>query len=256
MFTATLTTDYGNTEYYVASLKGNLLSACGEINIIDVTHNIPTFDIIRAAYQMKNVYGNFPPYTVHLCPINLRDGNKRLLLANRDNHFFVLPDNGLICLIFPDRIFDAYVINDLPKTFKYKDAYHKISEVCNHLKNGSKIESFATYTTSYYELNTMMPIVRGDSLVGQIIHMDNYMNLISNITKEMFYDLVENHRFLVQMRGLNIDKISANYEDVNEGDVLAMFNESDLLQISMNRNTKNNLLGYKIGDSILVDKKV
>lgn len=255
MFTATLTTDYGNTEYYVASLKGNLLSACGEINIVDVTHQIPTFDIIRAAYQMKNVYSNFPPYTVHICTINLRDANKRLLLVNRDNHFFVLPDNGLICLIFPDRKFEAYVINDLPKTFKYKDAYLKISEVCNKLKSGTAIEDFATYTTSYYELNTMMPIIRGDSLIGQIIHVDNYTNLISNITKDMFYELVGNHKFLVQMRGVMIDNISLNYEEVNEGDTLAMFNESNLLQISIHKNIKNNLLGMKIGDSIMVDKK-
>lgn len=254
MFTATLTTDYGNTEYYVASFKGNLISACGEINIIDVTHNIPTFDIIRAAYQIKNVYANFPPYTVHLCPINLRDGFKRLLIVNRDNHFFVLPDNGLICLIFPDRNFDAYVVNNLSKDFKYKDAYLKISEICNQLKAGTPIENFATYTNSYFELNTMIPIQRGDSLVGQIVHIDNYMNLISNITKDMFFDLVGNENFLVQMRGLNFNEISLNYEDVREGDALVMFNESDLLQVSINKNTENNLLGYKIGDSIMIDR--
>ena len=98
-----LTTDYGYTDYYAAALKASLLSQCNSLNIVDISHNIDTYDIIQGAFFLANTYQEFPEGCIHIVAINnFSDERLKLIVFERNKHYFIGPDNGIFSLIFSD----------------------------------------------------------------------------------------------------------------------------------------------------------
>ena len=97
----TLTTDYGYTDYYVAALKGKILSKSPLVQLIDISHNIESYDIIQGAYFVSQSIHSFPDNTIHLVAIsNYLEGNNRLIATRKNNQYFIGPDNGIFSLVF------------------------------------------------------------------------------------------------------------------------------------------------------------
>jgi hypothetical protein len=102
MSIVTLTSDYGTTDHYVASLKGRLLSLRPQLTIVDVSHNIHNFDIVQAAFVLKHAYLSFPKTAIHIALVHNSTGPQDLLCFERDGHYFIMPDNGLVTLLFEE----------------------------------------------------------------------------------------------------------------------------------------------------------
>jgi S-adenosyl-L-methionine hydrolase (adenosine-forming) len=253
MLLATLTTDYGLEDYYVASLKGSIYSACREVTLVDINHNIPKFDLLKAAFNLRLASMNYPEKTLHVCTINMKLGNNRFLLIERKNQLFLCPDNGLICLIFPDQKFNAYSIDVLQSDFTYRETNLLIGKVCEALNKGITPDKMGTLTTSYVVQTHLHPVSRENSVRGSVIYIDSFSNVIVNITREMFDEFVGHDKpYTIEFGRYRFNKISKNYSDVTAGEIACMFNEAGYLEIAMNEGKASTLLRMNIGDAVLV----
>src|SRR6267142_224487 len=97
----TLTTDFGNAEHYVAAIKGAILSVTTQIQIVDISHEVPPHDIAHAAYLVREAATTFPLRTVHVVVVDPGVGTaRRPIIAAANNQFFVGPDNGVFSLVY------------------------------------------------------------------------------------------------------------------------------------------------------------
>lgn len=249
----TITTDFGETDPYVASMKGVILSINPDARIVDVTHQIPASSIQEGALIIKEVYPYFPSGTVHLGVIDPGVGSKRRPIAIlADNHFFVGPDNGLFWPAIEKRknlrvvhlINKNYWMNKISSTFHGRDIFAPVSAYLSRGVNlsllGKKIDDPAT-------LESRLPLKKNGDLVGEVIRVDNFGNLITNITKEQLSPYLSCKGFTIKIGNLILKKISNTYNDVPEGRPLALVGSSDLLEISINMGKAANSLGEKLG---------
>ncbi|MGI6719228.1 MAG: SAM hydrolase/SAM-dependent halogenase family protein [Bacteroidales bacterium] len=259
----TLTTDYGNSSFYIGILKGVLYSNIENVEIIDITHDIPLYNIYIAAFIFKNSYEYFPKGTIHILDVyGEHSVNNNYLLLKHKGYYFLCADNGLASLIFDDGIDEIYKINttqeQIDSNFKTKDILLKIAiKIANNQnidKNVTKIKEFTI------ALNKINPPTINDnkSLVGSVVYIDNNYNAIINITKEKFLEFTKNKNFNISFNSISsTTKISKNYID-NEAnqyaDIKILFGSThNLMEIAIPNTNAAPLLGLKIGSTILIN---
>ena len=136
----TLTTDLGLKDYYVAGIKGHILSQLPDANIVDISHEIPAFNISVAAFCLKNCYYDFPKGSIHIIGVS-PEANEftRHVVIKYQNHYFIGADNGIFSLLFdeiPEVIFDLNIIsNEEKRTFPTKDIF--VSAACHIGRGGT-----------------------------------------------------------------------------------------------------------------------
>jgi len=248
----TLTSDYGTKDHFVAALKGQLYTANKDIIIVDINHEIDAFDVKSAAYVMKNGTSTFPKGSIHIASINNRDGNSRFLIVKRLERYYIVPDNGLITLMFEEEDFEAYAYERLPKMFSFAELHQSIGEIVKEIANDN-LESISVKTTSYKVLNNIQAIVMDNLIRASIFYIDGFRNAITNVRKETFDKFTEGKNFLISFRGYKIDTISKHYNDVSEGEALALFNEAGYLEIAVNKSNAEGLLGLEFGQLVMVE---
>jgi S-adenosylmethionine hydrolase len=244
----TLTSDIGNQDYLVAAIKAQLLKANPEFNIIDISHNIPPFNYPQAAYVCRNAVKNFPDYTYHLILVNLFDSKpEQLLLAYHRNQYFFCADNGLITMILEEKP-EMVIGLPLDKTVIKNTLYCSdvMAQAINQLAAGAAITSIGNPDASFVEKNPLRPMLSDHWIEGQIIFIDNFENVIVNITREQFEQQRKGRHFkIVFKRDEVIETISESYADVAEGEKLALFNSAGYLEIAINKGNAAGLFGLK-----------
>ena len=124
MLLVTITSDLGSSDPYLAVIKGSILLSASQASIVDISHDIPPFNLVSASYVFKNAWSAFPPNTVHLLCVHLAsEPNTRLLYFHHLNHHFFMPDNGLIRLIFDEVPEEVYTI---PTQQSLSNSYAKL----------------------------------------------------------------------------------------------------------------------------------
>ncbi len=247
-----LTTDYTKKEYHVGKLKGQLYSYNKDIIIVDINHQIEPFDVISASYNLKNAYTGFPDESIHIISVNVKDGNSRYLIAKKDSHYFILPDNGIITLMFPKEDFKAWVYSNLEKDFSYNDLHSTFPKIIDAIYK-NEIERIAVLTSSYKVLSSIQAFESEDGLRGSICYIDSFENVVVNISKEMFEKYVADRSFIISFNHYKISEISKHYSDVPEGEYVAIFNDAGLLEIGINKGNASGLLHLKFGSLVMVE---
>ncbi len=252
MALVTITSDLGTRDFYLAALKGAIITNCGYVNIIDVTHTIKPFDIKEAAYTVKSAFRYFPQGTIHIVHVNSTDGKEKLLLAVVDGHYFLSFDNGFLSLAFERMPHETYEVN--PELLEnnsllYEDA---IGKVVNLLLKEFRPSDFGHLTTETINFRLLQPITSPGSIRGTIINIDNFGNAVVNITRPMFDQFIGDKRFTILANVGSTKEISKKYSDVDEGDMLCLFNASGYLEIAINKGKAENLLGLKLDSPVLV----
>jgi len=257
----TLTTDFGESDPYVAMMKGVILFINPDARIIDITHQIPVRSIQEGGLIIKESYTYFPSGTVHIGVVDPEVGGKRRPIAVlADNRFFVGPDNGLFSTIIEthrhaDVIYlkeTKYWMPNISPTFHGRDIFAPIaahlSLGVNPFLMGEKIDN---PTTLAYPL----PRKNNSNLVGEIIRVDHFGNLITNITREHLTPFLSSKDLIIKVGSLTFKKISATYNDVPEGQPLALIGSSELLEIAINMgNAQNDLCEKcKIGTKVTIE---
>jgi len=256
----TLTTDFGESDPYVAMMKGVILSINTDAKIIDITHQIPAGSIQEGGSIIKESYKYFPSGTVHVGVVDPGVGGKRRPIAVLvEGYFFVGPDNGLFSTIIEtQRHTDIihlkekrYWMNSISPTFHGRDIFAPVaahlSLGVNPFLMGEKIDN---PTTLAYPL----PRESNSDLVGEIIRVDHFGNLITNITREHLSPFLASKDLIITVGRLTFKKISTTYNDVPEGQPLALIGSSNLLEIAVNMGKAKDYLGreYGVGTKITV----
>ena len=268
MSVITLTSDYGNKDYFISSIKGYIHTNLKLISIIDISHNITPFHLGECAYILRNSYPYFPEKTIHIIGLDSEfHGEKKHIITKVDNQYFIGTDSGLFSLIFQNKKIEKIIQIEFKQeikdsTFPMINVFAKIA--CEMI-NGKEIEEFGKETSSFLYNKESKPIIKIDEIkqtrtvVAEVIYIDRFGNAITNISKDFFDTNIGNKSFTILLRrNQKIELISKKYSDVPEGNILAIFNSAKLLEISiMRRNTSeigaNSLLGIKEKDSILID---
>ena len=244
----TLTSDIGNQDYLVAAVKAQLLQANPDFQVIDISHNIPPFNYPQAAYICRNAVRSFPPYTYHLILVNLFESKpEQLLLAFHREHYFLCADNGLLTMILEEKP-ELTIGIPLEKTVTKNTLYctEVMAKVVNQLASGQSIQSIGLADIEYIEKNPLRPMFSDDWIEGQIIFIDNFENVVVNITRSQFEEQRKGRHFkIVFKRDEVIESISESYADVPEGEKLALFNSAGYLEIAINKGNAAGLFGLK-----------
>lgn len=244
----TLTSDIGHQDFLVGAVKGQLLQANTNFSVVDVTHNLSPFNYPQAAYVCRNAIKNFSEGSFHLVMVNLFDEKpEHMLLAEHNGHYIGCADNGLITMIL-EEVPQKVVALPLEKTQQKNTLYCTsiFAKAFNAIIGGKKIEEVGDASVSIHVKNPLKPLLGNNWIEGQIIFIDNFENVIVNITKEEFEEQRRGRSFkIVFKRDEVIDRISETYADVTEGEKLALFNSAGYLEIAINKGNAAGLLGLQ-----------
>ena len=248
----TLTTEWKSDDIYYGIIKGKLSSMCPGVVVIDNAGNIPAFNISHASFIIRNTYNNYPKGSVHIiCVHSEARNNQDHLIVRAKEHFFIGTDNGIFNLILnsdPEEVIklDHNEISDELEIFARAAA--DLIAGKNPLQLGQSVNTLS-------ERVPLRATIDKDVIIGSIIFIDSYGNAISNITREVFYMVFEKkaYRILIQSNKNYTDKISLRYSDVPVGEMLARFNQLDLLEISINGANVAELLSLSIGSVLRID---
>jgi len=269
----TFTSDYGLVDHRVASVKGKILSLNEEINIIDISHQIQAYNLLQTAYIVRNSYSFFPKGTVHIISVDsFFTKDRKAILYKANGHFFIAADNGLLSLIFfdikPESVYEITLNNrfDDEVSFTSTDIF---APVAVHLHNGGLPEVIGRKFKSPKQLSFPRPVFNENEkmIMGEIMYIDNFGNVISNITRNFFEkNSVDYEGFLVKFRNLALTKIYNRYTDFvhdwskeheYHGKSAAIFNDEGLLELTIYKGNSLNgaktLFGLKVGESIYVE---
>jgi len=251
----TLTSDWGLKDHYTGAVKGVILTKMPEVRIVDISHNIPSFEIEQAAFVIKNSYANFPRGTVHILGINTEESDTYAhTVVEVDGQFFIGTDNGIFSLIFdqkPDKIVELNILQESDCfTFSSRDRFVKAAI---HLAQGKKIEELGNLKESIVEKILLKPVFNNDIIKGHVMYIDSYENIITNVSQSFFKEARKNRMFNIIFRSYEINKISRSYTDVAPGEIVALFDSSSYLEIAMNQGNAAGLLGLGIKDMIRIE---
>ncbi|MDW7731868.1 MAG: S-adenosyl-l-methionine hydroxide adenosyltransferase family protein [Methanolobus sp.] len=247
----TLTTDFGSL--YPAALKAVILGIESKATIVDISHSIARADIRAGAFALYSVVDYFPEGTVHVAVVDPGVGTQRnSIVISSGGQFFVGPDNGLMvpAALKLDglqvyRITNTGILGKVSATFHGRDIFARIG-AC--LAGGMSPEKVGEITEEYVHLDFGDVEIRDDCISGEVIYIDDFGNVITNIPEAAVTNLV---RF-----GENVKIFDRNvpflrtYALVREGELLALIGSHGFFEIAVNRGSATSVLGLKNGDMI------
>lgn len=258
----TLTTDLGLKDFYVPSIKGKIISSLNnDVTIVDISHEIPIFDITHAAFTVKNCYQDFPEGTIHIISVDSEVSAKtNALVAYVKGQYFITADNGIFSLLFerePEDVYEIKVTQDSDLlTFPTKNIFIKVA--C-HLARGGTPEVIGSRTTEIKRYQNFRAATTSHAIRGQVLYRDSYGNVTTNISKRLFQEIGRGRPFIIRFKTYEIKRISALYSSVPEGEKLALFNSTNHLEIAINRGvpggggSASQLLGLNVNEVVLIE---
>ncbi len=253
-----LLTDFGTKDYFVGAMKGAILSVNETAKIIDITHEIAAQDVRSASFTLRACYKDFPEKTIFTGVVDPGVGsNRRAILAQTDNYYFVAPDNGLLSFVFEAkadfRVFELtdekFFAENISRTFHGRDIFAPVSA---HLSNGVQPNEFGSEVKDFICLKTERPRKVSDRKIkAEITNIDRFGNLITNLEQT---DLPES--FTLEIGAKKIGKLQKIFAEAETGEVFMILGSAGFLEIAAFRASAANLLNAEIGQKILITKTV
>jgi len=209
----TITSDWGEKDPYSGAVKGTILSKMPEAVIVEISHRIPPFDVEQAAYILKSCYTSFPAGTVHIIAVNTEESDKFAhTVVKHSGQYFIGTDSGVFSLIFeeaPAQIGELTLNQDSDYfTFSSRDRFVSAAV---HLAAGKPMMDICDPKEKLLEKILLKPVVSDAEIKGHVIYIDNYENIISNISENQFKEIRKGRKFNIFFRSYNIRKISKSY---------------------------------------------
>ena len=244
----TLTTDFGLQDYLVAAVKGQLYSAMDNITIVDVSHQLSSFNYPQAAYFCDSAFRHFPGNTIHIVLVNMFDARPtQMLLSTYNNQYIACADNGLVTMISdgaPAEVVGLPLPADIQPTTLI--CTRVIVNAIVKIFKGEKLASVGVPGVTFNEKLRLKYVNSPTTMEGQILYIDNFENVIVNITKADFDRECKNRSFkIVFKRDEVIDTISETYACVSHGEKVAFFNSAGYLEIAINKGNAAGLFGLQ-----------
>jgi S-adenosylmethionine hydrolase len=248
----TLMTDFGLRDHYVAAMKGVILGICPEARIVDVTHEVSSYEVAEAAFLLSQTWSCFPKKTVHVVVVDPGVGSmRRPILAQSDGHVFLAPDNGVLTPVLTREgckvrhvTAEQYFRKPVSQTFHGRDIF---APVAAHAASGGALGKLGPVIDNYLRLTPVRPnrtARRG--WTGAILHVDHFGNIVTNIPIAEFPH-VENQPFEVTIGFRTVEKLAHSYAEMPPGELFAIVGSSGYLEISANQESAAKLLGCETG---------
>lgn len=255
----TLTSDFGTKDSYVAEIKAAILGICPCAVIVDITHEIAKFNVQMGSFALASATPYFPEGSVHVAVVDPGVGtNRRSIAIKTRKDFFVGPDNGLLVFAAEKhriiRIHEItnlhYMLPEPSSTFHGRDVFAPIAA---HLVNGVKIESFGPQISDVVKPNFAQARQKGKVIFGEILHVDSFGNIITNIGQELLSKISLKSLVKIGLPSLDLKlKFCKTYGETLPSETLALIGSHSLLEISVNQGNAADRYKIKSGDKIMV----
>ncbi|WP_046745331.1 SAM hydrolase/SAM-dependent halogenase family protein [Kordia zhangzhouensis] len=270
----TLTTDFGEKDHFVGAVKGAIYSELNDVRIVDISHGVNPFNITEAAYIIQNAFNSFPKGSIHIIGIDseLNPENKHIAVK-LDGHYFVCANNGIMSLlasdIVPEKIVEINIHDRIETNFPVLDVFVKVA--C-HIARGGTLEVIGKTIEKIKILKGLKPVVNSDEsqIIGNVIYIDNYGNVVTNITRKIFKDVGKGRNFEISARNYKFKIIHERYSDAinfnvarhkreEDGKKLALFNSANFLELAIYKSnpqtvgSASTLFGLRFRDTITIN---
>ncbi|CAN5324982.1 SAM-dependent chlorinase/fluorinase [soil metagenome] len=244
MAIVTLLTDSGESDHYVAAIKAKVLSTNPGLTIIDISNKINACDIAHGAFVLKSVFRDFPKGTVHIVAVDAAGNRGDAFFAmGLEDHFFVGVDNGLMGLVSDKNqqsLIELNTISPVFTTFPEKDI---LAPAAARLASGVSISTLGKSLATFKKMTDRHVKATKKQILGHVIRVDNFGNLITNIEKETFEILSKGKVYTISFGGEKMRRVHTNYYQAEQGDCFVLFNGLGLLEIGIYKGNANELLG-------------
>lgn len=256
----TLTTDWGNRDFFVGKFKGKLLSLIPDARIVDITHEIEAFDIRAAYFVVKSACLDFPPNTIHIIDVNTTDSLETPSIVVRcKDQYFICVDNGLPDAVFGQLPWEAVVVDKVfwdsnYYTFTALDYFLKVAAM---LAKGAELSEIGPAVESLHKMVPYSTIVSGNTATVYVAYVDSYGNADLNITFEEFERLRAGRKFEMQVHDLKLSTISHDYSggSRNAGyrsSLLLTVSSSGHLQLALPSKSAEQLICLSVDEDIVI----
>ncbi|MBK77724.1 MAG: hypothetical protein CMC88_01165 [Flavobacteriaceae bacterium] len=269
----TLTTDFGYKDFSVAITKANIYNNINNAVIVDISHQISPFNNTQAAYILKNSYKSFPKGTIHIIGIEseLTPENSHLAM-DFDDHYFIGANNGIFSLItedlMPDKIVEINIHKNIISNFPVIDVFVKVAK---HLSSNGSLDVIGKEIKKIKQLTDIKPVINQnkDQILGSVIYIDNYGNVVTNITNKIFNEIGKSRPYIIEARRIKFKKIFKSYSQAinfsikkekreEDGKKLALFNTAGHLELAIYKSnpetvgSASSLFGLNYRDPITI----
>jgi S-adenosyl-L-methionine hydrolase (adenosine-forming) len=256
----TLTSDFGLKDSYAAEMKAAILGIRPDAVIVDVTHLVDKFNVRSGAFALASAAPHFPDGTVHVAVVDPTVGTQRRPIAIETKRgFFVGPDNGLLVLASEAqgimRIHEIaarrFMLPHVSSTFHGRDIF---APAAAHLANGVALDEFGPQITDYVKPEFTVVKRSKDELVGEVLHVDDFGNIITNILAK---DVIALREGLVQAELPNATvqmRLSRTYADAKPQEPLALIGSHNYLEVALNQGNAGAKFSAKVGDKITISR--
>jgi S-adenosylmethionine hydrolase len=254
----TLTTDFGTGSPYVAAMKGVILSINPWVTVVDVTHDVRPQDVRQAALVLDDVTGRFPPESVHVAVVDPGVGTDRAILYAKIGHrHFVVPDNGLLSRVArripPSKIVRVsnpeYWLQPVSATFHGRDI---MAPVAARLCSGLDPDKLGPPLAKLVMLDWPEAQTSPGKIDGQILDVDSFGNLITNIDAEMLAGVPDRQHVRVQLGEHEVEGVVSTYGDRPHGALTALIGSSARLELAVVGGSAARTLGVGVGHPLTV----
>ncbi|MBI1864672.1 MAG: SAM-dependent chlorinase/fluorinase [Nitrospirae bacterium] len=255
-----LLSDFGHQDPFVGVIKGIILGINPLADFVDITHEIPPQDVEAASLALQDAEPFFPPKTIFLVVVDPGVGSsRRPILAVTDRSYFIAPDNGVLTGVMESSEWcqayhvtaEHYFRPERSATFHGRDVF---APVTGWLSRGTAHTNFGEPIEDPVRLPQRAPKTIGKTILeGEVVRIDRFGNLGTNIKRNDIDRLaVDAGRPAVRVlaAGRAIERISAYYAEIPDGELGAIIDSDDRLEIFVNRGRAADTLGAKKGDTV------
>lgn len=270
----TLTTDFGHKDHFAGAVKGAIYGELPEAKIVDISHEISPFHITEAAYIIQNAYTNFPNGSIHIIGVDseLTPETNHIAVKLAD-HYFICANNGIISLItrdiVPQELVEINIHDRIRTNFTVMDVF--VQTAC-HIARGGTLAVIGKALKEVKPLKNIQPRIHDTqkNIIGDVIYIDNYGNVVSNITRKLFEKIGKGRAFTIEARGTKMTTIHNAYSEAinfnlpkdqreEDGKKLAVFNSGGYLELAIYKSnpstvgSASSLFGLDYKDTITVN---
>jgi S-adenosylmethionine hydrolase len=234
-----LLTDFGTRDHYAGTMKGVALGICPDATLVDISHDVPPHDIVTAALELAAAYRYFPAGTIFLVVVDPGVGSaRRGIAADTGDYKFVAPDNGVLTVVLddhpPKRVVELserkYARPTVSRTFEGRDRF---APAAAWLAKGVDITALGRSAGTIQRLDLPIVTQTDEGLSGEVVRVDRFGNLITNIDRRAF-DKLAGQPLEIRIGSHQVSQVVSTYTDAAPGEVCALFGSTDHLEIAAN----------------------
>ena len=232
-----LLTDFGTRDHYAGTMKGVVLGICPDATLVDISHDVPAHDVLAGALELAAACPYFPGGTIFLAVVDPGVGSSRRGIAAEAGDFrFVAPDNGLLTAVLdehpPKRVVELterrYARPTVSRTFEGRDRF---APAAAWLAKGIDLTALGRPAGAIHRLEIRQPVVESDRIEGEVVRVDHFGNLVTNIRRKTF-DTLAAGPVDIRVGAHQVSRVVSTYADAPPGEVCALFGSTDHLEIA------------------------